>query len=90
MPSLEVIKDILLFIGVPVTVITVALVLALLLYPKAKIVISDILRAFGGLHKWVRRKSVETEIEGSINSFTSSFNSEMSAQLCNAPQNLDR
>ena len=93
MPSLEVIKDILLFIGVPVTVITVALVLALLLYPKAKIVISDILRAFGGLHKWVRRKSVETEIEGSINSFTSSFNSEMSAQLfpsCNVQWVTDK
>jgi ribosomal protein S1 len=81
MPSLEVIKDILLFIGVPFTVITVALIVALLLYSKAKVIISDILRLFGSIHKWVRRKSVETEIEGSINSFTSNFNSEISAQL---------
>lgn len=49
----------------------------LIFYPKAKILVSDILRLFGWTGKFIRRKSVETEIEGSINSFIKDFNSQL-------------
>lgn len=47
----------------------------LLNYPKIKIIISDILRLFGGLGNWFRKRSLETEIEGSINLCSKNFNS---------------
>lgn len=77
MPPLEVIAKILVYFGITVSTLTVAVILVLLLYDKAKIIFSDLLRLFGGISKFVRKKSIETEIEGTINLFSKDFNSEM-------------
>jgi ribosomal protein S1 len=77
MLPLEGITKFLVFFGITVSSLVVAAILVLLLYDKAKVVFSDLLRLFGGISKFVRKKSLETEIEGTINLFAKDFNSEM-------------
>ena len=43
-------------------------------FPSLKLLVSTIYRFFGGTAKWFRRKSLETEVEGTMNSFSKSFN----------------
>lgn len=74
------IKAIAIYFGLPVFFILLGMFL-ITQYPKIKIIISDILRFFGFLGKWVRKKSVETEIEGTINSFSKHFVSDTSIPL---------
>src|ERR1041384_7464406 len=50
-------------------------------FPQLKLVVSLVLSWFGGLGKWVRRRSLETEIEGTVNSFSKSFNRQYSFDL---------
>jgi ribosomal protein S1 len=74
------IKAIAIYFGLPVFFILLGMFL-FTQYPKIKTIISDILRFFGFLGKWVRKKSVETEIEGTINSFSKHFVSDTSIPL---------
>lgn len=64
-----------LFVGV---LIGIALIIV---YPKLKILISDILKFFGFVGKWVRKKQIETDLEGAINSFTGDFAKHSSISL---------
>jgi hypothetical protein len=50
-------------------------------FPNLKLLISTVLGWFGGLGKWVRRRSLETEVEGAMNSFSHSFNRNYSFEL---------
>ena len=50
-------------------------------FPNLKLLISTALGWFGGLGKWVRRRSLETEVEGAMNSFSHSFNRNYSFEL---------
>jgi ribosomal protein S1 len=62
----------------------VAVIICLFLlgqFPNLKLLISTVLSWFGGLGKWVRRRSLETEIEGAMNSFSHSFNRNYSFEL---------
>jgi len=52
-------------------------VLLVFQYPQLKVVIGDLLRAAGFLGRWIRKKSVEAELEGTLNSFIKRFNSEL-------------
>jgi hypothetical protein len=57
--------------------VVVGLILGLFLltqFPSLKLVVSTIYRFFGATAKWFRRKSLETEVEGTMNSFSRSFN----------------
>ncbi len=77
MSSISEIVQLFMYLGISVTAIALALIFALMLYPKVKIILSDILKIFGWVNKWFRKRSVELDIEGSINSFTHHFNSEV-------------
>jgi len=68
------------FCGIAV-ISVIAGVLLVVLYPNTKIIIADILRLLGFLGKCVRKKSVEHEIEGTINSFIKYFMSDLSIPL---------
>ena len=83
MPEIEKIKGWLVFLGIPVSFLLIVglVLLALWVYPQFKLFLSDLLKLFGKSSKWVRRKSIETELEGSINLFTKQFNSELSFNL---------
>lgn len=62
--------------------IAVVIVLFLLSqFPNLKLVVSLVLGWFGGAGKWVRRRSLENEIEGAVNSFSRSFNRNYSFDL---------
>src|SRR5713226_2047317 len=50
-------------------------------YPKLKLILSDVLRFFGWMGRWVRNKSLETEVEGAINLFTKNFNAELASSI---------
>jgi hypothetical protein len=50
-------------------------------FPHLKTFVSSVLSWFGGLGKWVRRRALETEIEGAVNSFSKSFNRHYSFEL---------
>ena len=50
-------------------------------FPHLKLLVSFVLRWFGGVGKWVRRRALETEIEGAVNSFSKSFNRNYSFEL---------
>src|SRR6266480_4539058 len=50
-------------------------------FPNLKLFVSTVLGWFGGVGKWVRRQSLETEIEGAMNSFSHSFNRNYSFEL---------
>ena len=70
--------------GIPagsLLICVVLILLALWLYPQARLFVGDMSRVIGRFSKWVRRKSLEAEIEGSINSFAKNFNSEFSDQI---------
>ncbi len=77
MPTLEAIKQWLLFFGLSIPPLVIAIILALYVYPNARVLLGDILRVFGWTGKWIRRKSVESEVEGSINLFSKSINAEL-------------
>lgn len=65
-------------------VFVVALVVAIFLlsqFPHLKLLTSTVLGWFGGAGKWFRRRSLETEIEGAVNSFSKSFNRNYSFNL---------
>jgi hypothetical protein len=84
MPDVEKLKTLLLYLGIPVgtgLLFVLLICIALWMYPSFKLIIGDFLRIFGKTSKWVRRKSIETEVEGSINMFTKGFNSELSTAL---------
>jgi ribosomal protein S1 len=62
--------------------IAVIIVLFLLgQFPNLKLLVSAVLTFFGGAGKWVRRRALETEIEGAVNSFSKSFNRNYSFDL---------
>ena len=79
MPPVELLKIILIALGISVTLLVIftSAVLFLMLYPKAKLFISDVFRFFGWSAKIIRKKSIEAEIEGAINSFIKDFNSQL-------------
>ena len=55
----------------------VGLVIGLFLivqFPQLKLVVSSFFAFFGGAGKWFRRKALETEVEGTMNSFSRAFN----------------
>jgi ribosomal protein S1 len=52
-----------------------------LYYPRLKLILSDVLRLCGGMGRWFRKKSLETEVEGAINLFTKNFNAELTSPL---------
>jgi hypothetical protein len=84
MPDMKVLKDIFIYFGIPfgtLFILVLVVCLALWVYPQFKVFIGDILKLLGKTSKWVRRKSLETEFEGSINTFTKQFNSELSIAL---------
>ena len=83
MPKIDEIKGWILFLGIPLSLVTIVVVLclALWLYPRFKLIVSDLLKVLGKSSRWIRRKSLETELEGSINLFTKEFNSELSLKL---------
>lgn len=84
MIDIDKIMPILLYLGIPIGItltLVIAIVVALYLYPKCKLFMGDILKSVGWASKWIRRKSVESELEGSINSFTKHFNQELSLPL---------
>ena len=72
MPSVELLKLIAVTLGVPLIAVLTALFL--LVYPQARAVLGDVIRAFGFMCRWVRRASLAAEMEGGINSFTKEFN----------------
>jgi ribosomal protein S1 len=80
MPNIQNTKELFLWFGIPLGIIVtlaLALLIVLAVYPGFRLIIGDCLRLFGWTSKWIRRKSVESELEGTINSFTKDFNSEM-------------
>jgi len=83
MSEMELVQWLCIFLGIPVGffVIVVAICVALFFYPKFKLVFGDLLRVFGGASKWIRRKSVALEFEGTINSFAEGFNSDATLPL---------
>ena len=84
MPDITKLKDILLLLGIPVggvLVVVVAVLLALWLYPQFRLLLGDILKLFGHTGRWVRRKSIECEMEGTINAFAKGFNSDLTVPL---------
>lgn len=68
--------DKLLTLGLPVGIV-LGIIFALQ-YPK---VIGQFLRLFGFAGQWVRRKSLTAELEGTVNSFINSFNSEFESPI---------
>ena len=83
MPDAEKLLQVFILLGIPVTLFTLVLVvcLALWIYPQFKLFMGDLLRLFGKTSKWLRRKSIGLELEGSINSFRKQFNSGFSVSL---------
>lgn len=84
MPDFKFLEYLFIFLGIPIGTILILILiicLALWAYPRFKVFIGDLLRLFGKTSQWVRRKSLETEFEGSINMFTKQFNSELSTTL---------
>ena len=79
MPTVELVRIIAGLLGVGM--VSVLIAFALLLYPPARLLLSDILRVFGFLGRWARRASVATEMEASINGFTRGFNKDIDAAL---------
>ncbi len=75
----ELLKIIFKALGISVILFAIfaSAVLFLMLYPKAKLFISDVFRFFGWSAKIIRKKSIEAEIEGAINSFIKDFNSQL-------------
>jgi len=84
MPDIKILESLFVYFGIPVGTIFILILiicLALWTYPRFKLFIGDLLKVFGKTSKWIRRKSIETEFEGSINIFTKQFNSELSITL---------
>ncbi len=81
MPTINEITNWLALLGISVSIGVIILIfsilIALIFYPRAKLIFSDILKTFGWASKWIRKRSVSLDIEGSINSFTHQFNSEV-------------
>jgi hypothetical protein len=75
--------ELLVLLGIPATLFTLVLAIcvALWVYPQFKLVVGDLLRLFGTTSKWIRRKSIGLELEGSMNSFRKQFNSEFAVPL---------
>ncbi len=61
-------------IGITGGLVIVSISYVLSHYSELKIMISDILRAIGRLGKWVRKTSVSSEIEGTLNGVIDNFN----------------
>lgn len=74
-PNLEILTQIAALLGISVTALLAGVFLAVV-YPRAKLFLSDILRLFAWAGTWVRRASVQAEIEGAINTFARGFNSQ--------------
>src|SRR5881628_1788943 len=70
---LEAAKKIFIFGGLPLFGFAVAVFL-LIQFPQVKLVLSTLFGALGAAGKWFRRKSLETDLEGRLNSFTRAFN----------------
>ncbi len=84
MPEFDKLHKLFLYLGIPIGgLFTFVLIIciALWIYPQFRLLIGDILKAFGRTSKWIRRKSIEAELEGTINLFTKHFNSELSLPL---------
>ncbi len=79
MPSLDLLGEILKYLAIGFGALGLFGLGAfvIILYPKAKLLVSDILRLIGWTSTFVRKKSVETEIEGSINTFIKDFNTQL-------------
>ena len=60
-------------------VMFVAAAIALSIYPQLKVLVGDLLRALGWLGKAVRRASLESELEGTLNTFVKAYNAELNA-----------
>lgn len=76
MPTVELIKLIALLLGVSVPILILGMILPLM-YPRLKLLISDVAGFVGFLGKWVRKTSLATEVEGAVNSFVKQYNSEL-------------
>ncbi|MBK7223973.1 MAG: hypothetical protein IPH96_00550 [Saprospiraceae bacterium] len=70
----DLIKIILAVIPATILVFLAGLALGAELYPKIKIIFSDILSLFGWAGKRVRKYSVEQEYQGTINSIIQDYN----------------
>src|SRR4051812_31135256 len=74
MPSVDLITLIAATLGIGVAVVLASV--ALLAYPQARLLLSDVLKTFGFLGRFVRRIAIASEVEGSVNSFVKRYNSE--------------
>lgn len=84
MPDIGKVKEILFLLGLPagtLIVFVICILVALEVYPKFRLFFGDILRLFGPSSRWVRKKSLECEMEGTINSFTKDFNRDLDTPL---------
>lgn len=69
-----------LLIGMPIIGVIIGVVL-ITFYPGLRTFVADILRLIGFISQAIRRKSIENEIEGSINSYVRNFNAELQNPL---------
>ncbi len=83
MPQLPVIYYVAGILGVSIMAMALIFLGMLLLaaYPSAKVLVGDFFRLFGVLGKWFRRKAVEAEVEGVVNSFARHLNSDVQADI---------
>ncbi len=78
---MSIIVEVLTALGIGSAVIVAVVVYALKNYSSLKIILSDIYRAFGFLGSWVRKESVSSEVEGTLNGVIDDFNNNFSTPI---------
>lgn len=81
--SIENLNNFFILLGIPAGffVIILLILLSLHIYPQFKLFVGDFLKYIGVASKWIRRKSVESELEGTINTFIKQYNSDLITPL---------
>ncbi len=75
MASVELILLVVGLVGGSIILVAAGMVLPMM-YPNLKLIIGDLARLFGFAAKWIRKTSLASELEGSLNSFVKQYNSE--------------
>ena len=83
--DLNLLKGIAAWLGVPVVLILAGAIIVTV-YPQAKILIGDLLSLVGRTAKWIRRASLQSEIEGSL----SLFCAQLQPRPCYPPSTASR
>ena len=78
--NLDLLKSIAAWLGLPVVLILAGAILVTV-YPQAKILIGDLLSLAGWTAKWIRRASLQNEIEGSLSLFARNYNGDLATPL---------